>query len=430
MVIGLQLLFSRISTKGLYHRGHSLPYRVVVALIILSFLTSHCIHIWADASRYEAINALRYVYPAHYPMTARSFLINHGWLKEDGLDDRTQDSTAFVYPLESIVNMEKTPDRNIITIYINGLSYTDLNADSTPNLLLAKQNFHSFENYYLPYDNLRDNIFAASFGVTIDYRFSFLKRRQYPVTIDELHRQDYAVRLITDNNFHLNQTDIKSITGNPRVAAEKLESPAAIFKKAQEEVSALPDNRNFALNISINKLNNLTDEKERKRTLKDIDSELSSFLTGYMQSERFNNTLVIISSALGNPAISSADTAFNRERQHVPLIVIWPDGNLRGVNSPEICSIFDIVPTLGHEVLGIATPDAAYSMGENLMNLRNRDFVPVISDDNLLLISAESVTGYNRDGRAFISSSGKQIPVKPNLRNLVRAMRELNRFKE
>ena len=138
----------------------------------------------------------------------------------------------------------------------------------------------------------------------------------------------------------------------------------------------------------------------------------------------------MISSALGNPAINSSDTVYNRERQHVPMIIIWPDGNLRGVSSSAICSIFDIVPTLGHEVLGINTPDAAYSMGENLMNLQNRNFVPVINDDNLLLISAESVTGYNRDGKAFISSYGKQVPVKPNLKNLVRAMRELNRFKE
>lgn len=429
-VIALQFFFSRISTKGLYHRGHSLPYKVVVSVIILSFLASHCIHIWADASRYEAINALRSVYPAHYPMTARSFLINHGWLKEDGLDDNSQDSTAFVYPLSAIENAEKTPDRNIVTIYINGLSYGDINAENTPHLLLTKQSYSSYENYYLPYDNLRDNFFAASFGVTIDYRFSFLKHRLYPVTVDELHRQDYAVRLVTDMDFHLNQTDIKAITGNPRVSTEKQESVTAVFRKAQDEISSLPDSRNFAINISINKLNNLTDEKERKRTLKAIDNELSAFLAAYAESDRFDNTLIMISSALGNPAINSSDTVYNRERQHVPMIIIWPDGNLRGVSSSAICSIFDIVPTLGHEVLGINTPDAAYSMGENLMNLQNRNFVPVINDDNLLLISAESVTGYNRDGKAFISSYGKQVPVKPNLKNLVRAMRELNRFKE
>ena len=93
LIIALEVLIARYSTRSLYRHGHSLPYRIAVVVFILSFVSSHLIHIWADASRYERIQILRPVFPAHFPMTARSFLESHGWLNES-LSDRADAADA------------------------------------------------------------------------------------------------------------------------------------------------------------------------------------------------------------------------------------------------------------------------------------------------------------------------------------------------
>ena len=128
LIIVIECIFAQLSTKSLYRRGHSLSYKIVLLTVVISFLSSHCLHIWADAVNYEHINTLRSVFPAHYPMTARSFLTNHGWLDENSLSKDSEDDTAFTYPLRSIEISDNSSNKNVLTIFINGLSYQDLSS--------------------------------------------------------------------------------------------------------------------------------------------------------------------------------------------------------------------------------------------------------------------------------------------------------------
>ncbi len=432
LTIIVQCVFARLCTNSLYRSGHSIPYKVVLVAIVVAFLTSHCLHIWSDAVNYEHINALRSVFPAHYPMTARSFLTNHGWLDENSKSADSEDDTAFTYPLQSIEISDTVNNRNVLTIFINGLSYQDLSSEHTPNLWALKQNYHSFENHYLPYDNLRDNIFALTFGLPVEYRSAFSKRNLYPVIADELHRQDYSVRLFTDSYFDLNDRDIVSITGSMKRKDAVKSETRAVISQTLEALEQLPEGRLFAFNINFNTLNDQKlKEPERIQQLNLIDTEIGNFISKLQEQGRANNTIIMISSSAGNPAISKGhDLTFNRERQHVPLIIMWPENYNRGVSEQEVSSIFDLSPTVGQEALGIVNPCAEYSLGCSLKQLTKRDFIPVSRNKQLLLIGANFVTIYTKAGNAYSENYGKQVQVKPNLANLISAMRDLNRFRD
>ena len=49
--------------------------------------------------------------------------------------------------------------------------------------------------------------------------------------------------------------------------------------------------------------------------------------------------------------------------------------------------------------------------------------------NELLLISKEKVTNYKKNGKAYIFKDGTKQNARTNLEDLIKAMRELNRFK-
>ena len=81
VVLIFELCFAKIATAYVYsNKATKLIFiRALIVLLTACFVSSHCIHIWADAVNYQQVTALRSAFPAHYPMTARSFLESHGW---------------------------------------------------------------------------------------------------------------------------------------------------------------------------------------------------------------------------------------------------------------------------------------------------------------------------------------------------------------
>ncbi len=53
LVLLLELLFAKVTTHSLYRGHHSILVKSFAAVIIAAFISSHCIHIWADATSYD-----------------------------------------------------------------------------------------------------------------------------------------------------------------------------------------------------------------------------------------------------------------------------------------------------------------------------------------------------------------------------------------
>lgn len=430
LLIILELIFARLATREIYRRDvrHNYFPAIVLSLVTICFVASHGIYIWADATNYEKITNLRTVFPAHYPMTAKSFLSNHGWL-EDGVISEDGTSHAVInYPLAEIRTVQPQENVNVIQILVNGLSYSDLNEKNTPNLLALKSGYTSFESHYLPYYHLEDNLYAISFGLPIQYKESFVKHSVESVVVNELQKQEYITRVFTlKNEFSLKIED-PHLLGMQDNRVRVFDKDYKIFDGAYNFIKDLKDDQHFAIMLNTGSLTTVSGERFESR-LRTLDNDIAHFVKQLEQNGTLENTVVMITSAVGSNDTDNSASIYSRRHQHVPFIMMMPHNQLKAVAVNVLSSHFDVIPTLGLEIVGIQTPCVNYSIGNSLLKLVDRDYMITNVGKNLLVVTKDDVTVYRRNGKAHTDNEGLKQDVRPNLETLIRAMRDLNRFR-
>lgn len=428
IVLVFELCFAKIATAYLYsYKGRKLIYiRALIALLTACFISSHCIHIWADAVGYDKVTVLRSVYPAHYPMTAKSFLQSHGWISDE--EHHSDPNVRINYPLSPLDLVENPEPKNVLTIFVNGLTQQDINAADTPNLYALKGRGISFENYYLPYRDIKDNLFAASYGLPRLYRPSLAQNRTMPVVLTEMFRQDYLVRALESRSDLLPLRVDSDDNGLEDVRVEEFGDNREVFAKAQELISGQGAEERSALTLMLNDLLAPKSRAEYALALSRTDAELGALMERLKASGLAHNTVVVISSLAGSSAgQESASLRFDRAYSHVPLILFVPYQGARAVS--DLSSPYDLAPTIGAQALGISTSSSAYSIGYDLTSLPDRDFI-VSDGGDIILIEKQHATIYRSNGQALVERSSGASEVRPNLADLISAMRELNRFVE
>ena len=432
LLIALELIFAKLSTKEIYKKEtrHNYFPAILMSIVGFCFISSHGLYIWADAVSYEKITNLRSVFPAHYPMTAKTFLNNHGWLEGDNKENDYLSKSSFNYPIGEIKVEAKDPLHNVIYIFANGLSYSDLNATTTPKLFELKQNNLSFESHFLPYRNLEDNMFATAFGLPIEYRDDFLSHDVKPITVDLLGNLEYYVRLFSSSPITNDLVPIAKYLGIAQNKTNFVTNDEAVFTNAKEFVDSLTSNQHFILNLNTSTLEKNLNEAQRKIALKRLDNQIASFVEDLQDKGLLNNTYVVITSSHGNSNIDKQfANYYSMKKQHVPLIMLTPNESKKGVSITKLTSSFDFVPTLGIEILGIKTPCVNYAIGNNLFSKEEKPYIVSTGGNELLLINKEKVTTYKKNGKAYIFNDGTKQNAKTHLEDLIKAMRELNRFK-
>ena len=430
VIIGLEYLFTRLSTREIYRKQarHNYFPAVLMGIVGICFVTSHSLHIWADATGYEKITVLRSVLPAHYPMTAKSFLSNHGLIEESG--SNISDYFAVNYPLEAIESDPHESPKNVITIMLNGLSYSDIDPYTTKNLFALQNEYTSYENHYLPYQDADDNIFAAAYGLPAMYKQSLLSKRIIPVNIGEMQHQEYQLRVFTSLNKKVLSQAIAPLAGAHKSSLSYLPSDKELFDNAMAFIEKERAGQHYLVSISTSSLIETQENSgDLKAALKAEDEMLGQFMDKLKEKDLLKNTLVLITSSQGNLNREEQETTYSMAKGHVPLIVLWPRNTLRGVKFTTVSSHFDIASTVGEEILGIKTPSSKYSIGNSLLKLADRDYFVTNMGASLLLISNNAVTVYRKNGRAYIEKDGEKTVIHPNLETLIQAMSELNRFK-
>lgn len=604
ILIALECVFAKITTHSLYRAHHPYFVRTVLIIVCSCFVTSHVLHIWADATKYDRITLLRSTFPAHYPMTARSFLSSHGWLNEKQL--MASDSLGAEYINYPLTNLEVDPHfvnerpANVLLITLNGLSYSNLSKETTPQLLAFKEQVQSFDSHYLLYKEELNNVFAMTYGLPLQYRQGLFAGQMLPVTLEEMFKQDYVSRVIVSALKRTPQSVLPSLEGmsvsdvamqaaayqtdtavaaavdadpatdkhtdtaegtapeattsttnaisvdasadaadadaaaalaressspvvgetdtatanatdttttasmlreHAVVNATWLEAPAQfdhadqealrryfsllvqnsglrsmqfshvhnvheVFAQALQQIREyrLREQRPYALSLVINDLRDFDSsvqallqspqgqklqaamDKDLTSTvnpmmqsllyyelsLEDVDQAFGKFMTQLRSQGLLDHTLVIVTAAEGNKLLAREPQIFDREVQHVPLMVLWPQEvrqkPLVGSEVHNLSSPQDLSATIAREILHVTTSVGNFSLGASLKELPDRPYVAVDGVDELILVGKENNIIYSMDGSSYIENNGERLPVRPNLENLIEATRDLNRF--
>ena len=185
-------------------------------------------------------------------MTARSFLSSHGWINEKQLSLEGSSGAEFLkYPLSKLeFDHEALKDErvsNVLLISFNGLSYSNVTPETSPQLYAFGQQVDNYTQHYLLYPEELNNVFATSNAL--------LSEQTTPVVIDEMLRQDYVSRLIVSALPHTPQAVTLALDGmgftnradyhnfQPSRVDES-ESQDAAQDQADSEASVEPDGQN------------------------------------------------------------------------------------------------------------------------------------------------------------------------------------------
>ncbi len=429
IVIVCELIFAKLASRNLYSMHDSKSGKVLRVVILgglgVCFVISHIMHIWADAYQYEKITVLRQAFPAHYPMTAKSFLESHGYL--DPKTPRAEQIFNIVYPLEPVVMQGQSEGYNIITISLNGVSYSTLNERDNPELLRLKMSAHSFEQHYLPYDNVADNYYTLAYGLPTLYRASLGSLNTAPVIVDALYRREYTIRSLESASDSRPPT---GITGVRELEIANEASSVSVLSAAILQVESWEQNHSYALMLSLNDLLDSKDEASYLHNLRMVDDSIGRLIRTLRTKGYLDNTMILITSSQGSAFVGDGSRYYDRIRQHVPLFIIWPNQNNIAVSSQELSSHFDIAATIGTEILGIGINPAMYTLGADLKNVPKRDFVISDNDGDIVLIKDKYCAIYTKDAEILTEILGKEADITPELSDLISAMRDLNRFME
>ena len=426
IIIALVIFFAKLATKSLY-RFKIKKYAFISAILITSsFITSHLIHIWADADNYDEITALRSTYPIHYPMTARSFLRSHGFIAQNKtLNDDVQ---KVKYPLNSLKLNQNITSFNVLHIMLENISYQDL-LEPKPQLTKISAMMQNFESFYMPYTSSLDNLFASGYGLPILYRKTILQENITPIVVEAMQKLEYGKKLfLVKDKYDFEQ----KLSNSPSfVQINTSTNDIQSLDKLKLDLQNFDSSRKFAFYAILSDLNSVKNNNDYQNKLTNLENKILDIILQLKAIDCYDNTLIIISSISGNNKYDDNKLKFKRNLQQGVLLIKWPFANAIASSNNALASSFDLSPTIAFNALGVINKSTDFSVGNDLKNANFDEKQMLIIDGNDLIIANKSfATIYTNDGGFIVENTQGSYRAIPKLETLIRAMRDLNRFKE
>lgn len=415
-ILLIEILFAIWSWKKLRSLTKRKRFaKPVVLIFILCFISSHLIHIWADANFYRPITMQRSSLPLSYPLTARHFLERYGFIEQNDYRNRViQEGNPFAlaieYPLGRITFNTEQQMKNVVMIAIDGWNY-DLLYNNMPWLNQFAQNNLFFANHYGASNQSYLNDFSLFYGLDPNYYNSILASHKTSALIDAVIKQHYNLGLFSADgfaeplyryallsNFTLpepkKQTN-RQVTDNWMAWHDKqneLDNHAPLFSVIQYSLGF--KNKNIPI-------------AELKTEAKKLDQYLESIISYLKLSNAFDNTIIVITgsndiSVNENLKIALRDNtkSFSRESLKVPLIISWPNKEMKQIS--DVTTQTDILSTLMQEAFNVTTPPQQYSQGKNLFDQKSRQWIIAGNENEIAALYSDKTVVLDEFGRSKV----------------------------
>jgi hypothetical protein len=184
------------------------------SLFLVCFVTSHAMHVWADANLYQPIIKQDNMFPLSYPATAKTLLSRYELLDLDNYQQRKQlqfdpNLQSINYPLSSIYCSVDATKSTAVFVQTDTAQIRSLNA-----LDLRKSNQH-----YASASNLMSLVNSTLYGVPEIYTDTL--RSKTPILIEMAEAFEFPIVISTEPTFLTN-------SGSATVSNDALASVNAI----------------------------------------------------------------------------------------------------------------------------------------------------------------------------------------------------------
>lgn len=450
-LIAANFIWKRIETIQKKQYGNK-----VVLFIGLCFVSSHLIHIWADAADITDITRFDDAYPLSYPATARSFMESHGIEGNrhiDALlsDKLTSGSAKLSYPIAPLQCSAQTSS-NVLIISIDSLRADMIDDKTMPFLFQYKNNNQYFSQHYSGGNQFKTGMFSLLYGLQANYsdRQEFHNKR--PVITDELLKSGYRLglfmpELIRPNALINSMFDGFELNPSPRLeggAAADLTTVANVTQwQASQSVAPwfalvnLTAPKDYDTPVGFLGIETVKPPFELKaaqkvlfnqyrQSLYFIDQQLQRLL-----SQTDEQTIVIITGTHGQIFSSHSDEVerdLSPASVRVPLIMHWP--NAQAAKVKYRTSHYGVVPTLMTRVLGCENPMMDYSAGRSLLQPSKENWIYIGDSQIFAIYQKNEITVLDRHGkyRIYDSEYTERLDKKMSAPELIQVMREGRRL--
>lgn len=165
--LGFQLILANAIWQRIERLVHYKIGIPVTSFFVVCFVSSHAVHVWADAQLYQPIIKQDNMFPLSYPATAKTTMSRYGLLDLQAYEERKQlqfdpDIHNITYPTEPVY-CSIDSSRNLTVI---------VQTDSQPLAGLDTFAMQKVENYFTTASSLDALIMTSLFGVPEIYQES------------------------------------------------------------------------------------------------------------------------------------------------------------------------------------------------------------------------------------------------------------------
>lgn len=383
IILLVQMLFAHWSWQKQRSLARQKWIKPVSYFFVFSFIATHILYAFADATFYRPITAQRANLPLSYPLTARSFLEKTGLLerldiKNNEATNGRRDAYPITYPKQALHYAQRSmPLPNILLINLSGLRYDAIDANKMPVLANFATTSARFTKTYTAGNDPQRGLVGILYSLSGSYLDSLLSQGVEPVLLERLKQLGYQRQaFFSGKTFH----SVANLLEHTLPVEQQANDPALVNGWIQW-YHQLPANSHWfsLLTLDLTKTVNtrfktqshlLTNKLETKKqvyqqVLNDTDKLLAQiFIT---LGDKLDNTLVIVTADLGydfSALTPQKMDNFNPELLRVPLLLHWQA--IKPQVYSGLASTLDIVPTLLQNIFYIENPARDYALGENL----------------------------------------------------------------
>ena len=422
----------------------------VITLVGICFVSSHLIHIWADAADITEITRFDDTYPLSYPATARSFMESHGIDGSSQGDDVNHNTSVLNYP-EQPLTCQADTKINVLMITIDSLRADMVDGKSMPFLQQYTESNQSFTQHFSGGNQFRTGMFSLLYGLQGSYGDARIFNSTSPLMTRSFQQAGYELGLfLPETNLNLHSSQAMFNDFNPVIAKETNGSADADLHTVASfnEWHSIQNTPWFAL-VNLKAPENFDTPvgflgietvkadpalmpaqkvlfNQYRQSLYFVDQQLKAMLANVPK-----DTLVIITGVNGKMFTSNSDEAnrnLSPQSVKVPLVIHWPNTGASKVKYRT--SHYGIAPTLMTHVLGCTNNTTDYSAGRSLLQPSKETWI-YIGDSRIFAIYQEAeVTVIDRHGkyRIYDENYEHRLNKKMSAPELIEVMREGRRF--
>lgn len=439
--------------------------------IFAIFISMNLTHAYANAKGINQIADFTNRLPLYRPLTAKGTFLKLGLVNLKDLQNNQVNMNfagSFNYPLNTLeYDHSKAKKLNVIMILVDSLRYDMLNPQVMPNTFEFAQKNIVFNNYYSASNSTRGGIFGLFYGLPPSYWNAALSGGKRSALVQAAIDNNYKLGIFASAPLYkpeFNQT----VFYDTNIALEtKGDSPIQrdqmCIKNFENFIKENKDNQFFSFifldnvhsyqipedpkykvftpaadYINYASLDQNTDKSMYLNLYKNAvhyaDGNIGKILDIIHKANLDDNSIVIISADHGeelndnNLNYWGHNSNFTDIQIKTPMIMHIPTKEPRVEN--RLTNAYDISATLLPYVFGCTNKTQDYSIGENLIDLKDdRSFTIVGSYLDSAIVQKDNIILINKLGLlSYLDKSYRPIDHKENNQNLYQSFELFTKY--